>query len=82
MWLFTTFGFFSIVQKPGQRHLCIRARSAADLDRLRARYLPALGPIETGTGTDYPHRAHVPRVSRLGWGDHVEFGRSVHAIRS
>jgi hypothetical protein len=39
MWLVTTFGFFSIVSKPGDAAravLTVRARSAADLERLRA----------------------------------------------
>ena len=35
MWLFTTVGFFSVVQKPGTDKLTVRARVAPDLDRLR-----------------------------------------------
>lgn len=35
MWLFTTVGFFSIVQKPRQSGLTIRAWVATDLDSLR-----------------------------------------------
>ncbi len=61
MWIFTTFGFFSAVQKPGDDLLTIRARSAADLDRLRERYLPTLDATVTGAGTDYPHRARCRR---------------------
>lgn len=57
MWLITPFGFFSVVQKHGTDHLTVRARVAADLDALRARYLPELGETVTGAGTDYPHRA-------------------------
>ncbi len=59
MWLFTTFGFFSAVQKPGDDFLTIRARSAKDLDRLREKYLPSLGPTTTVGGTDYPCRARA-----------------------
>ena len=59
MWLITNFGFFSIVQKPSDRLLTVRARDAADLDRLRVQYLPTLGPTATGVGTDYAHRAKV-----------------------
>jgi hypothetical protein len=59
MWLITNFGFFSIVQKPGERVLTVRSRVEDDLDRLRARYLPTLGPTATGVGTDYLHRAKV-----------------------
>ena len=57
MWLITTFGFFSVVQKHGTDHLTVRARVAADLDALRDRYLPELGETITGAGTDYAHRA-------------------------
>ena len=59
MWLFTTFGFFSAVQKPGDDFLTIRGRSAKDLDRLRERYLPSLGPTTNVGGTDYPCRARA-----------------------
>ncbi len=57
MWLFTNFGFFSVVQKPGDAILTIRARVRADLDRLRSGYLPQLGETRAGEGTDYPYRA-------------------------
>ena len=59
MWLFTTFGFFSAVQKPGTDHLTVRSRVAADLDQLRERYMPALSPTIAGGGTDYPFRATI-----------------------
>lgn len=59
MWLFTNFGFFSIVQKPGKSDLSVRARVAADLDALRTRYLPELGPTLGKAGSDYPWRASV-----------------------
>ncbi len=61
MWLFTTFGFFSVVQKKAGETLTVRARDRADLDRLRARLLPELGPTEEWTGTDYAFRATAPR---------------------
>jgi hypothetical protein len=57
MWLLTPLGFFSVVRKPGDDFLTVRSRAAADLERLRARYLPSLTPTCTGAGTDYPHRA-------------------------
>ncbi len=63
MWLITTDGFYSVVDKtPGGvgDELTVRARCAADLDRLRER-LPALSETRTGAGTDYPHRASVPK---------------------
>lgn len=58
MWLLTTSGFFSIVRKPGDSLLTVRARCRADLERLAAA-VPALGSIEAGGGTDYPYRARV-----------------------
>jgi len=64
MWLITPIGFFSIVQKPDDRAedtLTIRARVADDLVALRESYLPALGPVQTGGGTDYRYRAIAPR---------------------
>jgi 8-oxo-dGTP pyrophosphatase MutT (NUDIX family) len=59
MWLFTTEGFFSIVQKPGDTELTIRARSRADLERLAKH--TELGPIIEGGGTDYPYRVRASR---------------------
>ena len=59
MWLFTTIGFFSVVQKPRQSGLTIRARVAADLDQLRERYVPSLSATIVGAGSDYPYRATV-----------------------
>lgn len=66
MWLITTAGFFSIVAKPGdaaEGMLTIRARAAPDLDRLRERHLPELGPTTAGGGTDYPFRARAPKAA-------------------
>ena len=59
MWLFTTFGFFSAVQKAGTNHLTVRSRVSADPDQLRERYMPTLSPTITGGGTDYPFRATI-----------------------
>ena len=51
MWLFTTFGFFSIVQKqPSDKFLTVRARAAADLERMR-KHVPQLSATITGGGT-------------------------------
>ena len=64
MWLFTTSGLYSIVEKPWDRDtgtLTVRARAAADLDHLRARVLPALGPTVEDTSADYRFRALAPR---------------------
>jgi hypothetical protein len=57
MWILTPDGFYSIVQKPRETNLCIRARVGADLDRLREKYLPALTETKETPGGDYRYRA-------------------------
>ena len=64
MWLMTPIGFFSIVEKPNDRYdgtLTVRARVVDDLTALKSRYLPELGEIQAGQGTDYRYRATAPR---------------------
>ena len=64
MWIQTTIGFFSIVQKPEDAErdtLTIRARSRDHLEALKASYLLESGPIQAGGGTDYPYRLVAPR---------------------
>jgi hypothetical protein len=62
MWIFTTFGFFSVVQKkPSDKFLTVRARDPEDLGRLR-QHLPDLGPTRL-EGGDYCCRATVPRAA-------------------
>lgn len=65
MWLLTTSGFFSIVEKPWDKPkgtLTIRARVAADLESLRLQ-LPELGPTAEDPGADYRYRAQAPRTA-------------------
>lgn len=66
MWLVTTIGFFSIVEKEWDRKpgtLTVRARVREDLDALREQFLPELGPtVESGTA-DYRFRAQVLRTA-------------------
>jgi 8-oxo-dGTP pyrophosphatase MutT (NUDIX family) len=65
MWLITNFGFFSIVRKPedvASKTLTVRGRVRADLELLRTRYLPNLGPISADAGTDYKYRATAPKA--------------------
>ncbi len=57
MWLFTKFGFFSVVKKGTHDDLTIRSRTRSDLDRLRNHYLPSLSASRAHEGTDYPWRA-------------------------
>jgi hypothetical protein len=61
MWLMTTVGFFSIVRKPGDTDLTVRARALEDLEALEREYVPSLGPITEAGGTDYPFRARLAR---------------------
>lgn len=65
MWLFTRLGFFSVVRKPGDADsgmVTIRARVRGDLEALKAHYLPNMGEITEGGGTDYPFRAKAPHA--------------------
>lgn len=71
MWLMTTIGFFSVVQKPGTSFLTVRARARGDLENLRSRYLPELSATISKAGTDYPFRATV---------SHADFGNAVTKI--
>lgn len=69
MWLITPVGFFSIVDKPGDRKrdvLTIRARVRSDLVELKARFLPTLGRISESLDTDYRYRAKAPRADVAG----------------
>ena len=61
MWLLTPDGFYSIVEKSGEDGLCVRARVADDLDRLRDRYLPSLSATLETLGSDYRYRAWASR---------------------
>jgi len=63
MWLLTTFGFFSVVLKPGDEDLTVRSRVREDLNTLRKDYLPEMGETVEGGGTDYRYRAMVDRES-------------------
>jgi hypothetical protein len=59
MWIFTTFGFFAVVQKQGSPLLTIRACVREDLGSLRERYLSSLPQTTAGAGADYRYRATV-----------------------
>jgi hypothetical protein len=59
MWLITTTGFYSIVQKPGEKSLTIRSRVKKDLEVLRDKYLPDLGEIVKNENTDYRYRTII-----------------------
>jgi hypothetical protein len=66
MWLITTTGFYSIVEKPWDKKdgtLTVRARAKADLESLRAAGLPELGDVKEDTEADYRFRAQAPRAA-------------------
>lgn len=66
MWLITTTGFFSVVQKPWDRKLgtlTVRARARADLEALRAAGLPELGEVLEDADADYRFRAQAPKAA-------------------
>lgn len=64
MWLFTPFGFFSVVAKGAPGQLCVRSRWRRDLEGMRTRYahlMTTMTDIEAHTGTDYQFRFYVDR---------------------
>lgn len=66
MWIFTTFGFFSVIadtKAPEGDLLWVRARVRKDLERLKERYLPDpySSPIIELANRDYPYRVSVFR---------------------
>jgi len=63
MWLFTKFGFFSVVKKEsdGADTLTIRARVKADLENLIKYYLIGEFKILTFPEADYRYRIIVPK---------------------
>ena len=77
MWLFTTIGFFSVVEKPiegaktNAPMLAVRSRVEGDLEALREKYMPELSePIATPYG-DYKYRAAIT---------HEDFARGIAAL--
>lgn len=66
MWLITTTGFYSIVEKPWDKTggtLTLRARARADLEALRAAGLPELGEVLEDADADYRFRAQAPKAA-------------------
>ena len=91
MWLITTTGFFSVVEKRWDREggtLTVRARARGDLDGLRASVLPELGTTAEDPAADYRFRAQAPReavaraVHRLVQAiDYDNFKSAVHHVQ-
>ena len=71
MWLVTSDGFYSIVQRSGEADLCVRARDAGDIDRLRNKYLPQLTETTETPGSDYRFRA---------WASHQDVAAALAAV--
>lgn len=65
MWIFTTVGFFSVVNNSQGGGLLVRARVKGDLDALRKQYMTDLGPTTHSKDRDYPYRA---QISHDGYG--------------
>ncbi len=66
MWLITSFGFFSVVEKMGDREqgvLTVRSRVRGDLEVLRRRWLPTMGPVKESKLSDYKFRARAPKAA-------------------
>ncbi len=64
IWIQTSIGFFSIVEKPEDQQynqLTIRSRIRSDLEALKLLHLPSLGKITDSRKTDYAFRAKVNR---------------------
>jgi hypothetical protein len=64
MWIFTPFGFLSVVtDRDNHNRLLVRTRARKDLDDFRKNYCRRLGPTidkkALGRGADYPFRAFV-----------------------
>ena len=57
MRIFFDGGFLSVVRKPKETRLCLRARAARDLDVFRELHCPGLSPTTAARCTDYPFRA-------------------------
>ncbi len=86
MWLFTTFGFFSIVQKGcGTDEVQVRARRRSDLEALRER-LPGPREIVETPWADYRYRLVVTKrelgrivAQAIGDIDYPNFKEAVRA---
>jgi hypothetical protein len=70
MWLFTKDGFYSVVEKPGDRRarkLTVRTRNREDIDALVKGYFPKAKPYRVER-SDYEWRI---RVSKRAWANAV-----------
>jgi hypothetical protein len=66
MWIVTTTGFYSVVEKPWDKEdgtLTVRARAREDLEALRAKGLPELGEVKEDGDADYRFRAQATKAA-------------------
>jgi hypothetical protein len=69
MWLFTTTGFFTVVNHNKQENtLIVRARVKKDLKDLKRDYMPELSKITFHLDYDYPYRSMI---------SHEDFGKGM-----
>lgn len=64
MWVIASCGFFTAVVTPDDQvegMVTVRVRLSADMDGLRQKYMPALGPTLEKYGRDYPYSARISR---------------------
>jgi hypothetical protein len=63
LWIFSEVGFFSVVKDAASGDLVVRSRIGGDLEALRSKFMPKLGPTLQLPGRDYPYRAFVDKDS-------------------
>ena len=62
MWILTTFGFYSVIRKPGDKEsamLKVRGRARADLESLKDDDLPEAKLISENDRANYTYRLRV-----------------------
>lgn len=97
MWIFTRYGFYSVVsaRQGGLRHgptdpsqLVVRARRREHLEALQARFPDELSalPIADTTDTDYAHRIVVPKPAWVrvtaALADEIDYGNFKSEVAS
>lgn len=88
MWMITTIGFFSVVEKIEDKAdgmVTVRSRVRADLEKLNVEFLGGKAEIIGKGGTDYPYRLRIPKgawadaAGKLADGiDYPNFKSAVH----
>lgn len=84
MWLFTTKGFYSVVEHRDDPDLVlVRCRVRADMAALKE-HMPSIQPYEDKTA-DYRYRAIVPRrewlATMLELGDEIDYTNFKKAVK-